>query len=235
MVKYVKDNKHKRAVLKKPASTLDRTILSAGVVKKTKAKYADQIKANQAAARARRLAKLPAAAREAREAKAGKPKAKVSKPELRARRKANAAKLAADKAKAAAAAKATKKGKTLKRTRKVRYNVHFRRPHTLRLPSKPRYARTAAGKQGKNDEFSIVRYPLMTESSMKKIEVNNTLTFIVAVTANKPSIRRAVEKLYDVKVVKVNTLIRPDNTKKAYVRLSADHDALVVANKISIV
>lgn len=205
-------------------------------MKKTKAKYADQIAANQAAARARRLAKLPAAAREAREAKAGKPKAKVSKTDLRARRKENAAKLAASKAKAAAAAKATKKGKTLKRTRKVRYNVHFRRPHTLRLPSKPRYERTAAGKhEGKNDEFSIVRYPLMTESSMKKIEVNNTLTFIVAVTANKPSIRRAVEKLYDVKVVKVNTLIRPDNTKKAYVRLSADHDALVVANKISIV
>ncbi|KAI9156200.1 hypothetical protein LWI28_002097 [Acer negundo] len=34
---------------------------------------------------------------------------------------------------------------------------------------------------------------------------------------------------------KVNTLIRPDGTKKAYVRLTPDYDALDVANKIGII
>ena len=38
--------------------------------------------------------------------------------------------------------------------------------------------------------------------------------------------------MYDVKVVKVNTLIRPDGRKKAFVRLSPDHDAVEVANKV---
>ena len=35
--------------------------------------------------------------------------------------------------------------------------------------------------------------------------------------------------------LQVNTLIRPDGTKKAYVRLTPDHDALDVANRIGII
>ena len=34
---------------------------------------------------------------------------------------------------------------------------------------------------------------------------------------------------------KINTLIRPDGKKKAYVRLTADYDALDIANKIGII
>jgi large subunit ribosomal protein L23Ae len=70
---------------------------------------------------------------------------------------------------------------------------------------------------------------------MKKIEENNTLTFIVDARANKQQIKHAVRALYQVKTVKVNTLIRPDGLKKAYVRLAAKHDALDIANKIGIV
>ncbi|CAO2644350.1 60S ribosomal protein L23a [Lemmus lemmus] len=69
---------------------------------------------------------------------------------------------------------------------------------------------------------------------MKKIEDNNTLVFIVDVKANKHQIKQAVKKLYDIDVAKVNTLIRPDGEKKAYVRLAPDYDALDVANKVSI-
>ena len=43
---------------------------------------------------------------------------------------------------------------------------------------------------------------------MKKIEDNNTLVFLVHLRANKPLIRQAVKKLYDIDVSKVNTLIR---------------------------
>lgn len=76
--------------------------------------------------------------------------------------------------------------------------------------------------------------------------------FIVDVRSKKPQIKRAVEKMYDTKVFKVNTLIRPDGKKKAYVRyititsflsplnihmcrLAQDADALDVANKIGII
>ncbi|CAD7673135.1 unnamed protein product [Nyctereutes procyonoides] len=81
----------------------------------------------------------------------------------------------------------------------------------------------------------LERFPLTTESAMKKIEDNNTLVFIVDVKANKHQIKQAVKKLYDIDVAKVNTLIRPDGEKKAYVRLAPDYDALDVANKIGII
>ena len=48
-------------------------------------------------------------------------------------------------------------------------------------------------------------------------------------------IQQSVKKLYDIDVSKVNTLIRPDGRKKAYVKLAPDYDALDVANKIGII
>jgi len=71
---------------------------------------------------------------------------------------------------------------------------------------------------------------------MKKIEENNTLVFIVNIKANKRQIKEALKKMYDVDTVKVNTLIRPDGSKKAYARLTPDVDALdIAATKLSIV
>merc|ERR1712216_1015634 len=72
-------------------------------------------------------------------------------------------------------------------------------------------------------------------SAMKKIEDNNTLVFITDVRANKRQISGAVKKIYDIACAKVNTLVRPDGVKKAYVRLTQDFDALDVANKIGII
>ncbi|KAJ4881078.1 60S ribosomal protein L23a-1 [Raphanus sativus] len=40
---------------------------------------------------------------------------------------------------------------------------------------------------------------------------------------------------WSLRTKKVNTLIRPDGTKKAYVRLTPEYDALDVANKIGII
>lgn len=90
---------------------------------------------------------------------------------------------------------------------------------------------TANGK----DKYAVIKYPLCTESAMKQIEDNNTLTFIVDVLASKYNIAAAVKELYDIEIVKVNTLIRPDGLKKAYVKLTEDHEALEVANTIGII
>lgn len=85
------------------------------------------------------------------------------------------------------------------------------------------------------DAFNIIKYPLTTEAAMKKIEDNNTLVFLVHLRANKNHVRAAVKKLYDIKVSKVNCLVRPDGKKKAYVRLARDYDALDIANKVGII
>jgi large subunit ribosomal protein L23Ae len=58
------------------------------------------------------------------------------------------------------------------------------------------------------DEYKIIKYPLTTESAMKKIEDNNAPVFIVHKGASKAQIKQAVNTLYKIKVAKVNTLIR---------------------------
>merc|ERR1712020_259402 len=122
-----------------------------------------------------------------------------------------------------------------KRQRKKRTTVHFRRPKVLHLRRAPKCPARSTPHRPKLDQFKIVKYPLTTESAMRKIEDNNTLVFIVDKRANKPQVKFAVKKLYDIDVSKVNTLIRPDGEKKAYVRLAPDYDALDVANKIGII
>jgi large subunit ribosomal protein L23Ae len=110
--------------------------------------------------------------------------------------------------------------------------VHFRRPETKRTAAAPLFRRRAVPTARKLDAFAIVRQPLATERAMKLIDDNNTITFIVHPRANKKEIKEAAQKLYNIQVDKVNTLIRPDGQKKAFLKLTADFDALDVANKI---
>lgn len=139
------------------------------------------------------------------------------------------------KEKAVAAKKKVVKGRFGTRTRKIRTTVHFRRPQTLKLKRNPKYPSRSAPRTPRFDQYSIIKHPLTTESAMKKIEDNNTLVFIVHKRANKLQIKGAIKKMYNIDAQKVNTLIRPDGEKKAYVRLAADYDALDVANKIGII
>lgn len=136
---------------------------------------------------------------------------------------------------AASTKKRVQKGLWTKRTRKVRTSASFRRPHTRILRRRPKCPKKSVPHRPRLDRFSIIKHPLTTESAMKKIEDNNTLVFIVDLKANKIQIEMAVKKLYQIGVQSVNTLIRPDGQKKAYVRLAPDYDALDVANKIGII
>ena len=155
--------------------------------------------------------------------------------QLEAKKEAPAPPKAEAKAKALKAKKAVLKGVHSHKKKKIRTSPTFRRPKTLRLRRQPKYPRKSAPRRNKLDHYAIIKFPLTTESAMKKIEDNNTLVFIVDVKANKHQIKQAVKKLYDIDVAKVNTLIRPDGEKKAYVRLAPDYDALDVANKIGII
>nr|CAG8498951.1 2883_t:CDS:2 [Entrophospora candida] len=133
------------------------------------------------------------------------------------------------------AKKAATKGVNGKIAKKIRTSTTFHRPKTLRLSRDPKYPRKSVPHVARLDKFKILKNPLNTESAMKKIEDTNTLVFIVDTRANKRQIKDAVKKMYDVDAQKINTLIRPDGTKKAYVRLTSDVEALDVANKIGFI
>ncbi len=60
---------------------------------------------------------------------------------------------------------------------------------------------------------------------MRQIEFENKISFAVAEKATKPQIKKAVEELYKVKVLKVNTLNSFSGIKKAIVKLSPAHSA----------
>eukprot|EP00320_Phaeocystis_rex_P021469 CAMPEP_0119056458 /NCGR_PEP_ID=MMETSP1178-20130426/1105_1 /TAXON_ID=33656 /ORGANISM="unid sp, Strain CCMP2000" /LENGTH=147 /DNA_ID=CAMNT_0007037187 /DNA_START=45 /DNA_END=488 /DNA_ORIENTATION=- len=137
--------------------------------------------------------------------------------------------------KAKKAAKTLAVGTNTKKSTKVYFKPKFHRPKTLRLLRNPKYSRRSVPRVNKLDQYQILKFPLTTESAMKKIEDNNTLVFIVDTRANKRQITEAVRRMYEIKTAKVNTLVRPDGSKKAYVRLTTDYDALDVANKIGII
>lgn len=62
-------------------------------------------------------------------------------------------------------------------------------------------------------------------------EAYNVLTFLVDPRANKFQIKQAIKDMYDIKVERINTLIRPDGQKKAYCKLSKDQSALTLASE----
>lgn len=136
--------------------------------------------------------------------------------------------------KAKAVSKVLKKGISKKGTR-IHTKVHFYKPKTLKATRKPKYERSSTPKKNGVDTYSIIKYPLTTESSMKLIEDSNTLVFIVDIKANKRQIKAAVRDLYNIDCEKVNTLITPRGLKKSYVRLSKDYDALDVANRVGVI
>ncbi len=82
--------------------------------------------------------------------------------------------------------------------------------------------------------MEIIKYPIQTEKAVRLMEKDNKLTLIVDLKANKTQIKKAVEDLFEVKVVKLNTLITMDGEKKAYVKLSKDTPAIDVATKLGL-
>ena len=101
-----------------------------------------------------------------------------------------------------------------KRTVRQHTKTHFYRPKTKQLLRDPKYANKAVNqlKDEQNikkvDRYRIIKFPLTTESAMKKIEDHNTLVFIVDLKSNKRQIKNAVKKMYQIDCANVNTLIR---------------------------
>ena len=64
-----------------------------------------------------------------------------------------------------------------------------------------------------SDPRDVILRPVVSEKSYGLIDAG-VYTFVVARSADKPAIRRAVESIFAVNVVKVNTLNRPGKRKR---------------------
>lgn len=84
------------------------------------------------------------------------------------------------------------------------------------------------------DPYKILIRPLHTEKAIMKIERENTLVFIVDRRATKHQIKEAIERLFNVKVVKVNTLITSRGEKKAYIKLAPEYKADEIATRLGL-
>ncbi len=83
--------------------------------------------------------------------------------------------------------------------------------------------------------LDILKYPLVTEKAVGMIEAENKLTFVVPQQASKPSVKKAVEGLYKVRVRAVNMLRDMKARKRAIVTLDKKFKAADVATKLWVI
>lgn len=84
------------------------------------------------------------------------------------------------------------------------------------------------------EPHNIIIRPLSTEKSIRLMESENKLIFIVDRKAKKPEIKEAMEKMFKTKVVKVNTFIGRDGSKKAYITFSQETPAIDIATNLGL-
>jgi len=80
--------------------------------------------------------------------------------------------------------------------------------------------------------FRYINHLVLTEKGIDNINLKNTLVFIVDRKSTKPQIKREIERIFEVKVEKVNTLIDRKGRKKAYVKLSPEYNAVDIATQL---
>lgn len=82
--------------------------------------------------------------------------------------------------------------------------------------------------------MSVIKYPYITEKTTVIIDELNVLTFIVDVKAKKPEIKREIEKMFDVTVINVKTLITHKGNKKALITLSEEDSASEIISRLGV-
>ena len=86
------------------------------------------------------------------------------------------------------------------------------------------------------DYTNVIIKPLVTEKSTHQQATRNAYAFQVHKDANKPLIKNAVEKIYNVKVVDVRTMNRKGKPRRAKFKMTKTSDwkrAIVVLDENS--
>lgn len=77
----------------------------------------------------------------------------------------------------------------------------------------------------------LIKKPLISEKATSEAEAFNRYSFLVDRLARKPEIKQAIEELYKVRVIRVNTQIRRGHlkrTRQGYVRTPDWKRAIVI-------
>lgn len=86
---------------------------------------------------------------------------------------------------------------------------------------KPAVARPGLVELAPFDPYAVLKAPLSTEKSIRQIEFENKLAFVVDHRATKQDVKEAVEQLFKVKVKAVNMQNSAQGEKRAYVKLAS--------------
>lgn len=80
----------------------------------------------------------------------------------------------------------------------------------------------------------VIKYPLATEKSIRLMESENKLIFVVDKGANKFDIKKAIEETFKVKVDNVRTYVSPSGEKRAYIKFNRTTPAIDVATNLGL-
>ncbi|MBW2977049.1 50S ribosomal protein L23 [Candidatus Woesearchaeota archaeon] len=83
------------------------------------------------------------------------------------------------------------------------------------------------------DPHKIVKYPLSTEKSIRTMESQNKLIFVVDKGACKEDIKKAVEDMFKAKVKNVRTYTQ-NGEKRAYIKFSDESPAIDIATQLGL-
>jgi large subunit ribosomal protein L23 len=80
----------------------------------------------------------------------------------------------------------------------------------------------------------IIKHPLATEKSIRLMEAENKLVFVVDKKATKQEIKKAIEQMFKAKVVSVNTHNAVTGEKRAYITFAKETPAIDIATSLGI-
>ena len=80
----------------------------------------------------------------------------------------------------------------------------------------------------------MIKHPLSTEKSIRLMESENKMVFVVDSKADKTEIKKELEQRFNVKIVSVNTSNDFKGRKKAYVKFSPETPAIDLATKLGL-
>ena len=80
----------------------------------------------------------------------------------------------------------------------------------------------------------MILKPISSEKAVKMVDLDNTLLFQVERREKKENIKKEIEEMFKVKVVKVRTLVR-NNKKYVYIKLKKETPAIDIATKLGLI
>lgn len=80
----------------------------------------------------------------------------------------------------------------------------------------------------------MILKPITSEKAVKMIEIDNTLLFETSMISRKGEIKSEIQKVFNIKVENVRTLIK-GNKKYAYVKINKANPAIDIATKLGMI